>query len=150
MRSPVTFSYASWAARYPELSVSVGLPQAQQFFNEAQLYCDNSPCSIIPNCEPTFQRAIFLNMLTAHIAAMNAALNGAPSSPLVGRVSAATEGSVNVSTQMDYPPGSPQWYQQTKYGAAFWAASASFRSMRYVPGPVPRTMPFGPGAVVLR
>jgi len=89
MDAPVVFNYTSWAARYPELSGSVGSPQAQEYFNEAQLYCDNSPNSIIPNCAPVYQRATYLNMVTAHIAALNASLNGSPSSPLVGRITSA-------------------------------------------------------------
>lgn len=126
----VTFDYAGWAARYPELSsVSSGL--AQQYFNEAGLYCQNTPTSLV--CDLA-QRAMFLNMLTAHIAALNAPLNGQASSPIVGRISQATEGSVSVQTDNQYPPGTVQWYQQTKYGSAYWAASAQFRTMRYVPG----------------
>ena len=78
---------------------------------------------------------MLLNMLTAHIAALNAPLGGQPSSPLVGRVSNATEGTVTVATDNQYPPGSVQWYQQTKYGAAFWAASAQYRTAIYAPGP---------------
>jgi len=140
---PVVFNYASWAARYPELSASVGQAQAQAYFNEAQLYVDNTPCSIIPNAAPVYQRAIFLNMVTAHICALNAALNGQPASPLVGRISSATEGSVSVATENQYPPGTPQWYQQSKYGAAYWTASAMFRTMNYVPGPRGPINPYG-------
>lgn len=141
MGAVVIFDYTSWALRYPELSAYVASPLAQMYFQEACLYCDNSALSIIPNVTPTFQRAQFLNMLTAHIAALNAPL-GSPSSPLVGRVSNASEGSVSVQTQNDYPPGTVQWFQQTKYGAAFWAASSSFRSMLYVPGPAPIANPW--------
>jgi hypothetical protein len=138
---PVVFSYQNWSARYPELAASVNSVQAGMFFMEAQLYCDNTCTSIIDNCPPAFARATFLNQLTAHIAALNAPLanpvNGqvTPSSPLVGRIATATEGSVTVNTDNQFPPGTPQWYQQTKYGAAFWAATTKYRTMRYVPGP---------------
>ena len=140
----VTFDYAGWSMQYPELS-QVLSGQAQGYFNQAQLYCDNTDCSIVQNIP---QRTQFLWMLTAHICFLNAALNGAPASPLVGRISSAGEGSVNVSTEMQYPPGSPQWYQQTKYGAAYWAASAAYRMMTYVPGPRQSTMPFGVTTIV--
>jgi hypothetical protein len=60
-------------------------------------------------------------------------LNGQQASPLVGRIDNASEGSVAVATQNDYPPGTPQWFQQTKYGSDYWAASAPFRTMRYRP-----------------
>ena len=147
MSAPVVFSYSQWAARYPELAASVGQPQAQQYFNESQLYCDNSATSVIANDPPIYERAMFLNMLTAHICALNAVLNNVPSSPLVGRISNGTEGSVSVATQNDYPPGTPQWYQQTKYGSAFWAGTAKYRTMRYVPGcvsaPNPWNVPYG-------
>jgi len=135
--SPVVFDYSTWALRYPELASSVSQPLAQMYFQEAQLYVDNSPCSIIPNCSPLYQRAQFLNMITAHIAALNASLGGQPPNPLVGRISNATEGSVNVTVENQYPPGSAQWFQQSKYGSAFWQASAAYRTMHYVPGAVP-------------
>ena len=87
---------------------------------------------------------MLLGMVTAHIAALNAPLSGHPASTLVGRISSATEGSVTVATQNDYPPGTAQWWQQTKYGAAFWAASAQFRTARYVHGPRAQYNGFGP------
>lgn len=138
MSGVVVFDYTAWLARYPEFS-SVSQATAQQFFNEAQLYVDNTPCSIV--CD-TDLRAILLNQITAHIAALNAPLNGQPSSPLVGRISNASEGSVSVQAQYDVAPGSAQWFSQTKYGAAFWQATSQFRSMRYVRGCVPIANPF--------
>ncbi|TAL90909.1 MAG: DUF4054 domain-containing protein [Candidimonas sp.] len=139
----VDFDYSGWSARYPEFSTSVSAGLAQQYFNEAQLYCDNTPCSPVTDASPGGQRAVFLNMLTAHIAALNAPLNGQPSSPLVGRINSAAEGSVSVQTQLDMPAGTAQWYTQTKYGIAYWTATAQFRMMQYVPGPVPRANPYG-------
>lgn len=140
--TPVVFNYPTWALRYPELSASVVEPQAQLYFNEAQLYCDNSVCSVVPNLSPIYERATLLNMVTAHIAALNASLNGEPSSPLVGRINNATQGSVTAATEMQYPPGSAQWFMQSKYGAAFWQASTKYRSMRYAPGPPGAYNPF--------
>ena len=35
-----------------------------------------------------------------------------------------------------------EWFVQTKYGAAYWAATARYRTARYYPGP----QPFGRGA----
>lgn len=136
----VAFDYNAWSVRYPEFSPAVAAPLAQLYFNEAQFYCDNSANSIIIDDSVGGQRSILLNMLTAHIAAMNIA----GSSPLVGRINSATEGSVSVQTQNDYPPGSAQWFQQTKYGAAYWAAVAQYRVAMFVPGN-PRVMdPFRP------
>lgn len=140
MEGVVVFDYMAWSARYPELATSVTQPTAQMYFNEAQLYCDNTPCSIVVD---VCIRAVLLNQVTAHIAALNSSLNGQPSSPLVGRINAATQGSVSVGTQLDMPPGSSQWFAQTKYGLAFWQATAQFRSMRYVPGRTPVVNPWG-------
>jgi hypothetical protein len=136
----VVFDYPTWSTRYPELAPFVAQPLAQEYFNEAQLYCDNTPASIITDLGV---RATLLNMVTAHIAALNAPIGFQPSSPLVGRISGATEGSVSVQTQFDVAPGSAQWYAQTKYGAAYWQATAQFRSMLYVPGPAPIANPWG-------
>lgn len=139
MSGVVVFDWSAFAARYPELAGSITSLQAQLYFNEATLYCDNGATS--PVCDLT-QRAVLLNMLTAHVCALNAPLCDNASSPLVGRISQATEGSVSVQTQNDYPPGTVQWFQQTKYGAAFWAASAGYRTGQYSPGPFTPLDPF--------
>ncbi|SDR17588.1 DUF4054 domain-containing protein [Paraburkholderia tuberum] len=136
----VHFSYTRWAARYPELAKWVSAATAQEYFNEAQLYCDNTPRSIVRDLN---ERALLLNMVTAHIAALNAPLNGNAPSPLVGRIGSATQGSVSVQTQLDLPSGSAQWYAQTKYGFAFWQATAKYRMMTYWPGPTPVVNPWG-------
>ena len=128
----VTFNYSARALVYPELSSSVVQAQAQEFFYEATLYLNNTPTSKVRDLN---QRAMLLNMLTSHIAAMRASINGQQPSPLVGRISSAGEGSVNVQTTADYPPGSAQWFNTTKYGAAYWQATVSPRRMRYIPGP---------------
>ena len=143
MSSPAVFTYSDWATQYPELSAWVADPQATGYWSQAQLYVDNTLTSIIPNDPPIYQRTMLLLMVTAHICTLNASLNNAPSSPLVGRISAASEGSVNVSTQLDVPAGCPQFWAQTKYGIAFWVASSSFRSMRYVPNLKNRYNPWG-------
>jgi hypothetical protein len=131
----IAFDYTAWSTRYPELGAFVNQPLAQMYFNEATLYCDNTECSPIRDDSIGGVRSMLLNMVTAHIAGLNAVLNGQASSSLVGRISNAGEGSVNVSAQMDLPPGSAQWFNQTKYGAAFWAATAQYRTMRYIRGP---------------
>jgi hypothetical protein len=137
----VTFSYDAWAARYPELASSVNAALAGLYFSEASIYCDNSDASPIADINV---RTVILNQLTAHIAALNAPLGGQPASPLVGRISQATEGSVSVQTQMDLPPGSAQWFAQTKYGAAAWQAMSPYRMAQYFPG-CPRVMdPYAP------
>lgn len=130
----VVFNYAEWSSYFPELAASLTQPQAQGYFNRATLFCDNSPTSVIKDlCE----RTSLLGLATAHVAALNAPLNGQPSSPLVGRINSGTQGSVSVGTQLDVPPGCPQYLAQTKYGIEFYIATTQYRSMRYVPGPQP-------------
>ena len=132
--NPIVFDPAAFVARYPEFA---GLTTAQlnAYFAETGLYCVNATWN------PAYGAGVLglmLNMLTAHIAWLYApranglpSAGGASASPLVGRVSSATEGSVSVSTESDYPPGSAQWYVQTSYGASYWAAAAPFRTMQY-------------------
>ena len=142
----VVFDFSTWALRYPEFS-SLNPSLVQLYFNEAQLYVDNSPCSIIRDLN---QRAVFLNMVTAHITALNAAINGIPSSPLVGRIDSGTEGSVSVSTKLEVPAGCPQWFAQSKYGIAFWVASSSYRTMHYIPSCISAANPYGMNTIVQR
>ncbi len=141
----VTFNFALWIQRYPEFA-SLSSSLAQLYFNEAGLYCDNTDASPCP-ADPTtsFPRVNYLWMLTAHIAALNAPVGSTPASPLVGRINSASEGSVSVQAQNDYAPGTVQWFQQTKYGSAFWAATRRFRSFVYQPGyPNPAPVPGNP------
>ena len=130
----VTFNYDAWVARYPEFS-GVSEPLAQLYWNEATLYFNAYGW---PGSLP--QAPTLLNMLTAHIAKLNAPLGGSPSPQTVGRVDNASEGSVSVHLDMgDANEGSPSqaWYMTTKYGAAYWAATAKFRTARYRPPPFP-------------
>lgn len=129
----VTFNYATFVARYPEFA-PVPEGTAVLYFNEATLYLRNDGTG--PVTSPTFQ-LMMLNMLTAHLAWLAGWGRGAvPITPsgVVGRIASATEGSVSVSVENNYAPGSAQWFQQTPYGAAYWQATAPYRQMRYVPG----------------
>ena len=125
----VIFEVAGFRARYPEFS-SVSDVLVSASFDEATMYLDNSETSIVP----VIPRATLLNMLTAHVAALNFGVGGQAPNALVGRIASASEGSVSVSADMGPTTGSNAWFLQTKYGAAFWQASARYRTMRYVPG----------------
>lgn len=129
-----TFSYAVWAARYPRLAAIVTEEVATAYFDEAGLlYLNNTDCSYV---EDVAERTLLLGMLVAHIAEVNgASAQGAQG--VVGRLSSATQGSVSASFDFTIPPGSAAWYAQTQPGASFWAATAKYRTMRYVPGPQP-------------
>jgi hypothetical protein len=126
----VAFDIVAFRARYPEFA-SVPDATLVAYFSEAGLYLNNTDTSLVTD---TGIRSTLLNMLTAHIAALNSGVNGQAPSDIVGRVSQASEGSVSVSADMGVVTGSAAWFLQTKYGAAYWQASAAFRTFRYVTG----------------
>lgn len=139
----VAFSYATWAALFPEFnpgtpgltpagSIPVTEAQANQYFTMACMVHRNDGGG--PVLEAV-QQSNLLNLLTAHMAALMATPAGAASaSPLVGRISQAAEGSVNVTVEMPgNMPMASAFFTQTKYGFMYWTASAPFRSMYYMP-----------------
>jgi len=130
MEGVVSFNAATFQARYPEFS-SLSPDVLALYFAEATLFLNNTAASAVTDLNV---RALLLNMLTAHLAALFGGVNGQAATPLVGRVNSATEGSVSVSTDMGPVYNSQAWYVQTKYGAEFWAATSIFRRFRYVPG----------------
>lgn len=131
----VQFDYIVWSMRYSELSGSVPQPLAQAYFDEATLFLNNTPRSPVRDM---VARAVILGMLTAHIAQLNAPLNGQASSSLVGRISNASEGSVSVATDMGTQPARAAWLNQTKYGAAaYQAMTPYFTGGRYQRGRQP-------------
>jgi hypothetical protein len=140
----VAFDYGLWIARYPEFS-NVDPLLVDQYFIEATMLHRNDGSGPVNN--PS-QQLLLLGMVTAHICQLNAPLNGQPSSTLVGRINVASEGTVTVSADYDAPASTQgQYFAQTKYGAAYWAASAPFRTMRYVPGPRRVTNPWYRGGI---
>ena len=131
--SVVTFNYTGWAARYPEFATNVNSAQANELFNEATLYVNNTDSARVQDI-PT--RTLFLNMITAHLAKLYFGSNGDAASPLVGRITNASEGSVSVSAEMGTADSvSADWYNQTPYGASYWAASKRYRRGVYVAAP---------------
>jgi hypothetical protein len=153
MSSPhpfVTYSFMDWTGAFGEFS-NCSPAQGQGWFNRASILFDNSACNPAA-CTPGMLSTL-LYLLTSHIAWLNAprdangnpAATGAPSSPIVGRIDQASEGSVSVHADMGdadaaFPTAS--WYLSTKYGAEFVAATAGFRTAiavsqpTFVPGPV--------------
>ena len=133
----VVFDINAFRERYPEFdTVSPSLLNA--YFVEATVYLDNTDCSPVTDVNV---RAVYLNMLVAHIAALNSGVGGQKPSGLVGRVASASEGSVSVSTAEVPVSPSSWWYLQTPYGAAYWQATAAYRTVRYVPGASPSNYP---------
>lgn len=135
----VAFNYQTWIARYPEFTATVKADLAQEFFNEATIYHRNDGGGPVSNAAI---QSTLLNIATAHIAQLAVGTAKKPASDIVGRITTAGEGSVSVSTEMQVPPGTAQWWNQTKFGAAYWAATAQYRTMRYLRGPVRPINPF--------
>jgi hypothetical protein len=133
MGAVATFDYAAWQRRYPEFG-AVTEPQAQDFFTEATLYLRNDGTG--PVRDPA-QQLMLLNMLVAHIAALNAMnVSAQGQAGIVGRIALASEGSVSIAAAaMPDEGGLAAWFQITPYGLAYWAATAPLRMARYVPGP---------------
>lgn len=141
--SVYVFCYQTWASLYPQFATTAKDAQAQLFFNQAEMYCDNTACSLIPYEPPTAPcpnpaRGLILDLLTAHIAQLTVGgvIGGAlvPAGPLVGRISSATEGSVSVGTAMDLPQ-SAAWFAQTQFGIMAWQMMAKARTARYRASP---------------
>jgi hypothetical protein len=131
MGAIASFNFQTWIKRYPEFS-PVDADVVNLYWEEAQLYHKNDG-SLPIELEST--QTLLLNMLTAHIAQLNKHQpDGSTVSDLVGRISSGGEGSVSVSAAMT-PSLQADWYNQTKYGAAYWRAMAGLRTMRYTPGP---------------
>ena len=120
----VVFDPTTFKLRYLEFA-DVDPALLTMYFSEATIYVDNTEDSVITDVNI---RGMVLNMIVAHIAALQAA-------PLVGRISSAGEGSVNVSTTYATPTGSRAWFDQSRYGAAAWQAMAPYRSALYIPAP---------------
>lgn len=134
----VAFDIAAFRERYPELS-SVSDSLLNAYFVEATVYLNNTDTSPVTDIAV---RAVYLNMLVAHIAALNSGVGGQAASGLVGRVTSASEGSVSVSVDAGPSSASSWWYLQTPYGAQYWQATAPFRTIRYLPGGSPSMYPY--------
>jgi hypothetical protein len=133
-----TFDYNAFVTAYPEFS-NINPTQAGEYFNLATLYFNNNGW---PGSLTIAQTLLFL--LTAHIAWLFAFRDaqGNPSSTgtipppqIVGRISSASQGSISVQTEYETNQNpSASWFLQTRYGAAYWQATAQFRTAVYLPG----------------
>lgn len=120
----VVFDSSAFKVRYSEFSSSSD-DLLSAYFDEATLILNNTDSSIVTDL---VERKVLLWLLTAHIASINKNPSG-----LVGRLASSTEGSVSVSMQYNSSQQS-QWYEQTRYGAEYWAMTAKYRQMRYRAG----------------
>ena len=130
----VVFDSAAFKAAFPEFA-GFSDPVLQNNFDTATLFCNNTDAAIVTDI-PT--RTKLLNLLTAHVTKLaNGTNDGAgnivPPSGLVGRVSNAVEGTVRVTVEMGGDSPSVAWFNQTQYGASYWAATIRYRTFRYQP-----------------
>lgn len=128
-----TFVYTDFIAQYPAFANAPPEATLQAYFDIAgETYLRNDGTGRVRSVPA---QTALMYMLVAHLAQLFTGANGDDPSGLVGRISNATEGSVTVG--LDYPstPGNA-WFVQTPYGAAFWQATAAYRSVAsYRPGP---------------
>lgn len=117
----VVFDVDEFKTLYPQFA-NVDETILQNYFNAATLLLDNTDESPVKDLA---ERKMLLYMLTCHIAI----LKGRGDS-IVGTITAATEGKVNVSVT---PLVNANWYNQTVCGSMYWQATAKYRvGVRYV------------------
>lgn len=130
----VQFVYSDWVAQFPAFSYLTEA-QAQMWFDQATAYLRNDGTGPTNNAQLQTQ---LLYLITAHLAKLfNPTVTGEESANLgiVGRISSAGEGSVNVSAEYAAPQAASFW-TQTQYGAAYWQLSAPLRlGPRWIPAP---------------
>jgi hypothetical protein len=126
----VVFDATSFKVRYPEFS-TVNDAILSEYFAESTLYLNNTEMSRVSD---VVQRSMLLNMIVAHIAALNSGVNGQAPSGLVGRINSATEGSVSVTADYGAVSNTQAWYLQTRYGASYWQAIKQYRQAVYRAG----------------
>ncbi|MGZ2484282.1 hypothetical protein ACVITL_002805 [Rhizobium pisi] len=133
----VQFNYANWAATFPQFSPALDEATVTNLILPiAEIYCRNDGGGPVSKAET---QTVLLNLMVAHVAQLmygpkGEGITGAGGSGIVGRISSATEGSVSVSAEFPTTPNNA-WFLQTTFGAAFWQATAAYRTMRYIPGP---------------
>ena len=128
-----SFTYSDFIAAYPAFATAPPEATLEAYFALAgEVWLRNDGTGPV---KTTALQTQLLYMLTAHLAQLFSGPDGNDPSGLVGRISSATEGSVTVSTEYESTMNST-WFSQTPYGAAFWAATAAWRSFpAYLPGP---------------
>ena len=115
----ITFDPNAWAAAYPQFSNLTSATITGVVLPLATVYCRNDGGG--PICDINMQtQALWL--MVAHVAQILFGSTTQNASPLVGRVTNASEGSVSVAS--DWPKSdsvTDAWLSQTPYGVAFLA-----------------------------
>ena len=129
MGTSIAFNPGVFLQLFPEFQQQgVTVAQLNMYVGLASQYLRNDGGGPVRTVQ---EQANLLNLIVAHITALLAQNNGQPPSSLVGRIASASEGSVNVSADMPTNP-TEAWFNQTRYGAMFWAGTRQYRNMRYM------------------
>lgn len=130
----VTFDPAAFKLAFPEFEQVPDARLTAIFNMVTATTIDNTDASIVTDVPA---RSALIDLLVAHMLTLYGytAIGGqiVPGHGVVGRVSSATEGTV--STSLEYraaATATEAWYNQTPYGAQYWAFTAQYRSFRYV------------------
>lgn len=130
----VTFDFATWQAAFPQFATLTEPQVVGVILPIAEIYNRNDGGGPVSAAATQTQ---LLNLMVAHVAQLLFGVNGQQPSAIVGRISNAAEGSVSVGT--DYPQTqNSAWFNQTPFGAAWWQATAAYRTMRYIPKVTPQ------------
>lgn len=140
------FSLDLWQQRYPTLYDTVGAQGAEACATLARQFLSGAAC------RDAARAADLLGLVTAHLAQLglgsctvagaagqgavvpSGSMAGAAQPALVGRLTTARMGSIQVQADAGPVTASQAWWMQTPYGAAFWAATSFLRTGLYVPG----------------
>jgi len=127
------FNYTNFIALFGQFAANPPQATLQLYYNLAgDVWLRNDGTG--PISSQNLQNDL-MNLLTAHITTIFSGIDGNNPSGLVGRIASSSEGSVSVSTEFESTMNSA-WFNQTPAGAAFWAATAPYRSFAaYIPGP---------------
>ena len=142
---PVVFDYETWVAMFPVFA-PLSAAQGNAYFIRATTSIVGNSCSNPAFGDGKLEGMIYL--ATSHVAWLscpkdasgNPSATGTPPSPLVGRISNATEGSVSVQTEWEVGGSQTQfdaYLQQTPFGVELLAAIAPYRTARYLPRVTP-------------
>lgn len=125
----VAFDPAAFKTLYPQFS-TIADATLNSYFSLATIYLNNTDGSAVSDVN---QRAIFFNLIVAHLSQINSGLNGAGGSGVPGRISKATEGTVNVEFDVGPQTNQSAFWAQTPFGLQYWQATAIYRTFRYYP-----------------
>lgn len=125
----VVFDAQNFKEQYPEFKLSDGV--LERCFEQAELIVNNTDSAFISNLS---ERKTLLYLLVAHIGTLLYGADGKDGPSMVGNLSSATEGTVNISMSVLGVDMDNAWYTQTQYGNTFWLLTKKYRQARYLPG----------------